>query len=91
MAMVSIASMAPQWHIIQGLLIILTWPFPKGNTKPDITFVLGGMLLHLAMQNGLHIPMSSHEFAKIKIPTPSEADLARRSELWAHCFIAYQQ
>ena len=43
------------------------------------------------MQNGLHIPMSSHEFSRVKIPAPSEADLLRRSELWAHTVIMYQR
>jgi hypothetical protein len=34
----------------KGLLLLLTWPFPKEN-RPDVTFPLSGMLLHLAMQN----------------------------------------
>ena len=56
-----------------------------------MTFPLSGMLLHISMQNGLHIPMSSHEFSRVKIPAPSEADLVRRSELWAHTVIVYQR
>lgn len=52
---------------------------------------MSGMLLHIAMQNGLHVPMSSHEFSRVKIPAPSEADLLRRSELWAHTVIVYQR
>lgn len=43
------------------------------------------------MQNGLHVPMSSHEFSRVKIPAPSESDLRRRSELWAHTVIMYQR
>ncbi|PYI18069.1 C6 zinc finger domain protein [Aspergillus violaceofuscus CBS 115571] len=91
MALLSVTSTAPAWHTIQGLLLVLTWPFPKEINKADVMFPLSGMLLHIAMQNGLHIPLSSHEFAKRKIPAPSEADMARRSELWARCVAVYQR
>ncbi|KAJ5894902.1 hypothetical protein N7495_006593 [Penicillium taxi] len=90
MAFLSALSNSPPWHTIQGLLILLTWPFPKGD-HPDVTFPLGGFLLHVAMQNGLHIPMSSHEFSRSRLPIPSENDLLRRSELWAHSIIVYQR
>lgn len=90
MAFLSAVSASPPWHTIQALLLLLTWPFPKGD-HPDVTFPMSGMLLHIAMQNGLHIPMSSHEFSRVKIPVPSEADLLRRSELWAHSVIVYQR
>ncbi|KAJ5781325.1 hypothetical protein N7457_006485 [Penicillium paradoxum] len=90
MAFVSVLSTCAPWHTIQGLLLLLTWPFPKEN-RPDVTFPLSGMLLHVAMQNGFHIPMSSHEFSRVKIPAPSEVDMVRRSELWAHCVLVYQQ
>ncbi|KAI9035403.1 putative C6 transcription factor (Leu3) [Aspergillus affinis] len=33
MAMVSIASTSPQWHIIQGILIILTWHQTRHNLR----------------------------------------------------------
>ncbi|KAF5857913.1 hypothetical protein ETB97_005150 [Aspergillus alliaceus] len=91
MALLSLASASAPWHIIQGLLLFLTWPMPKDNTKPELTFPLSGSMLHIAMQNGLHIPMSSHEFTKKRIPAPSEAELIRRSELWARCVIVYQR
>ncbi|KAL3428695.1 hypothetical protein BDV09DRAFT_181593 [Aspergillus tetrazonus] len=90
MALLSPLLTSAPWYSIQGLLLLLTWPFPKGN-HPDVTFSLSGMLLHIAMGNGLHIPMSSHEFSRVKIPAPSEGDLVRRSELWAHTVIVYQR
>ncbi|CAG8292762.1 unnamed protein product [Penicillium salamii] len=90
MAFLSVLSTCSPWYTIQGLLLLLTWPFPKEN-RPDVTFPLSGMLLHVAMQNGFHIPMSSHEFSRVKIPAPSELDMIRRSELWAHCVLVYQR
>ncbi|PKX99355.1 fungal specific transcription factor domain-containing protein [Aspergillus novofumigatus IBT 16806] len=89
MALLSALSTTP-WHTVQGLLLLLTWPFAKDKTRSDVTFTLSGMMLHIAMQNGTHIPMSSHEFSRFKTPAPTEADMVRRSELWAHCVIAYQ-
>ncbi|GKZ24266.1 hypothetical protein AbraIFM66951_002276 [Aspergillus brasiliensis] len=92
MALLSIISGNSAWHSLQGLLLVLTWPLPKDETMVDVTFPLSGMLLHIAMQNGLHIPMSSHEFFKRRrLPAPSEAEMIRRSELWAHCVIVYQR
>ncbi|CEJ57860.1 hypothetical protein PMG11_06538 [Penicillium brasilianum] len=90
MAFLSALSISPPWHTIQGLLLLLTWPYPKGD-HPDVAFPLCGILLHISMQNGLHVPMSSHEFSRVKIPAPSEGDLLRRSELWAHTVIMYQR
>ncbi|QRD89666.1 Zn(II)2Cys6 transcription factor [Aspergillus flavus] len=91
MALLSLASTSAPWHIIQALLLFLTWPLPKDNTRPELTFPLSGSMLHIAMQNGLHIPMSSHEFTKKRIPAPSEAELVRRAELWTRCVIVYQR
>ena len=90
MAFLSVLSACAPWYNIQGLLLLLTWPFPKEN-RPDVTFPLSGMLLHVAMQNGFHIPMSSHEFSRVKIPASSDLDMVRRSELWAHCVLVYQR
>jgi hypothetical protein len=90
MAFMSVLSSCAHWYTIQGLLLLLTWPFPKEN-RPDVTFPLSGMLLHAAMQNGFHIPMSSHEFSRVNMPAPSELDMIRRSELWAHCVLVYQR
>lgn len=85
--LLSTASNSAALYKIQALLLLLTWPFPK----MDVMFPLSGLLLHLAMLNGLHIPMSTHEFAKMKKNHLAEIDIHRRSELWAHCIIVYQQ
>ncbi|KAL1964856.1 hypothetical protein VTN77DRAFT_6358 [Rasamsonia byssochlamydoides] len=85
--LLSMASNSAALYKIQALLLLLTWPFPK----LDVLFPLSGFLLNLAMQNGLHIPMSTHEFAKMKRNHLSEIDVHRRSELWAQCIIVYQR
>ena len=93
MTFLSVLSMASApWQTIYGLLLIMTWPIPnQQNNNTDVSFPLSGMLLHIAMQNGLHIPMSSNEFSKSKLAsTPTETDMIRRSELWAQCVTTYQ-
>lgn len=90
MALVSVASASPAWHTIQALLLLLTWTLPKGG-HPDVTFPMSGMMLHIAMQNGLHIPVSSNEFSRVKISPPSEVVMVRRAELWAYCVVVYQR
>ncbi|KAL4932895.1 uncharacterized protein BDV17DRAFT_299454 [Aspergillus undulatus] len=79
------------WNIVQGLLFVLNWPFPKEDGGVDIIFPLTGLLLHVAMQHGMHNPVSSHEFHKTKQPMPLVVDISRRSELWAYTIITYQR
>lgn len=90
MAFISPTSLSPAWHTIQGLLLLLTWPLPK-DSPGDVTFPMSGLLLHIAMQNGLHVPVSSNKFSRNKISPPSGIDMARRAELWAHCVVVYQR
>lgn len=90
MALLSPTSASPPSNLIQGLLILLTWALPK-ESRPDVTFPMSGLMLHIAMQNGLHIPVSSNEFSRVKISPPSEAVMVRRAELWAHCVVVYQR
>lgn len=83
----------PTIPTIKGLLLILTWPFPKsanGGPAGDVTFVICGSLLHMAMQIGLHIPTSSQDFSRVKIHL-TEAEIAKRAELWGYCIVTYQR
>jgi len=78
---------------VKGLLLILTWPFPKnphGNIPGDTSHVLCGSILHMAMQIGLHIPTSSQDFSRVKVHL-TEAEIAKRAELWGYCIVTYQR
>jgi hypothetical protein len=85
--LLSMTSNTTPLYKIQALLLLLTWPFPK----LEVMFPLSGFLMHVAMQNGLHIAMSSHEFARMKRNNFTDVDIQRRSEIWALCIIKYQQ
>ncbi|KAK9489927.1 hypothetical protein V1508DRAFT_400375 [Lipomyces doorenjongii] len=75
---------------MKGLILLLNWPFPSGPFYHDPSFLLGGTLLHMAMQCGLHAPTFSQEFSKSYLKLP-EQEPARRAELWAYVVIIYQR
>jgi len=77
-------------HNVQGLLLLLKWPFPKTHANTDLTFPLSGAVLHMAMQIGLHFPLSSQEFSKVRLRL-SEAEVKKRTETWAYCVLVYQE
>lgn len=69
MALTSLGSGSVCRHAIQGALVLLTWP---GLFSHDTTFILAGLLIHAAMQIGLHMPISSQDFARVPIKTSDE-------------------
>ena len=75
---------------IEGLLIVLNWPFPFSSLSRDTQFSLSGGMLHMAMQMGIHVPLSSQDFTRVKIKS-SELDVTKRAELWAHCLLVYER
>lgn len=80
----------PQLPTIEGLLLVLTWPIPRSAKTTDVTYALAGSLLHMAIQNGLHIPTSSQDFSRVKINL-TEAEIKKRALLWGYCVLTYQR
>ena len=75
---------------MKGLLLVVAWPFPKSAITSDVTYAIAGALPHLAMQLGLHHPVATQDFARVRIKL-TEAEVYRRAELWAWCVIVYQR
>lgn len=75
---------------VQGYLLILYWPFPKSNHSSDFTFPFSAAVLHMAMAMGLHLPVSSQEFSKVRIRL-SEDESKKRAETWGYCMLVYQR
>jgi hypothetical protein len=78
--------------VIHGMLLFLNWPFPKPSSHSghDLTFPLSAALLHMAMCIGIHQPVASQEFSKVRVKL-SEEDLKMRAETWGHCTLVYQR
>lgn len=88
LALTALGSGVPCCHAIEGVILILTWPGPVDNNTADATFTLAGLLIHAAMQLGLHMPALSQDFARIPIKTTDE-DIRIRTKKWAYCLLAY--
>jgi transcriptional regulatory protein LEU3 len=90
LALQSILVQSKPMERMKGLILLLNWPFPSSAFYRDPSFLLGGTLLHMAMQFGLHAPTFSQDFSKTYIKLP-EQDPVRRAEIWVYVVITYQR
>lgn len=90
LALASLGVGQPSLPSIKGALIILTWPGPVDSKSLDTSFRLAGLLIHAAMQIGLHMPAASQDFARVPIKT-TDQDIRRRSRIWAYCVLVYHR
>ena len=88
MAFLSPLASSSPIHTIRALLLLITWPFPKGPRKNDSNFALAGLMLHMALENGLHGPASCHQHLWTKAV---DASSIKRPDLWAYCVSRYQR
>ncbi|KAF2494481.1 hypothetical protein BU16DRAFT_487600 [Lophium mytilinum] len=75
---------------MKALMLLLNWPFPSGPFYRDPSFLLGGTLIQMAMQCGLHTPTFSQEFSKKCLKLP-EQEPVRRAEMWVYIVSTYQR
>jgi hypothetical protein len=80
----------PRGRTVQGLALLVTWPFPTDVSSKDITFTIAGTLIHVAMRVGLHMPRSIQDFHRTAIEL-SEQKAVSRSEAWIRCLLTYQR
>ncbi|KAH8820251.1 hypothetical protein F5884DRAFT_40854 [Xylogone sp. PMI_703] len=85
----SLQSITRNYHDIKALCLLCTWPFPRSSSSRDPTFMLGGTMMHLAMQIGLHMPRHAQDFSQFKVEL-SNVDIQDRMITWTTCNIVYQ-
>lgn len=90
LALASLGAGQPSLPSIKGALIVLTWPGPVDSKSIDTSFRLAGLLVHAAMQVGLHMPTASQDFSRIPIKT-TDQDIRKRSQIWAYCVLVYHR
>lgn len=90
LALLSLSSRAAPILIIQGLLLLCTWPGPVDTLGKDVGYVLSGIALNLAMRAGLHVFGNGQDFARTKLD-PNEEHTAMRARLWFHCLVVCQR
>jgi transcriptional regulatory protein LEU3 len=86
MALLSLADRAASLHTIQGLLILCVWPVPVNTMHRDLSVILSGAALRLALQIGLHVVGTGQDFARTRLESGDEVK-AFRAKLWLHCLM----
>jgi hypothetical protein len=79
--------MPQAYDIVRALCFLCTWPLPDLNSSVDRNFLLSGIMMRIALQNGLHRPAYAHEFGK-SISSTSSAEVRDRTwvgEPQKHC------
>ncbi|KAH0538986.1 hypothetical protein FGG08_004435 [Glutinoglossum americanum] len=77
------------YHVVKALCLLCTWPLPTSSTSTDPTFMLSGVMTHVAIQIGLHRPSHTQDFSKFRIELRDE-ELKDRVKTWAACNIVAQ-
>ena len=90
LALMSLGTGQPSLPDIKGTLIILTWPGPVNSKNVETSFSLTGLLIHAAIQIGLHMPNASQDFSKVPIKL-TDRDIEKRYKIWAFCMLTYHR
>ncbi|KAI9821069.1 MAG: hypothetical protein M1827_003802 [Pycnora praestabilis] len=85
----TIAEIPHVYHIVKALSLLCTWPLPVSSTSTDPTFMLSGVMMHIAMQIGLHRPSHAQDFTKFRVEL-RDGELRDRVKTWAACNIVCQ-
>lgn len=86
----TIADIPQSFHAVKAICLLCTWPFPTSSTSTDPTFMLCGLMIHVAMQLGLHRPSHTQDFSKFSVEL-LESELRDKVRTWAICNIVAQR
>lgn len=86
----TLADVPQNYMVVQAMCLLCTWPLPFSSTSSDPTFMLSGLMMHIALQIGLHRPSHAQDFTKFKIELREE-ELKDRVRTWAACNIIAQR
>ena len=70
---------------IHAMLLMCTWTYPVSNQYDDLTWIICGTAVNMAMVMGLHKPGHVHEYAKDNQRHPGST--YTRNCTWLACFI----
>lgn len=74
---------------IQAYLLLCIWPMPVDTMHKDISPVLSGAMLSLAISNGLHVQGMGQDFSRTTLEH-NENECIYRANLWVACTISSQ-
>lgn len=84
------AEVPQNYHVVKALILLCSWPFPTTSTSSDQSFIMCGVMMHIAIQIGLHRPNHAQDFTKFRIEL-REAEIQDRIQTWAVCNIVAQR
>ena len=70
---------------VHALLLMCTWTYPVSTTYDDLTWIICGAAVNMAMVMGLHKPGHVHEYAKDNQRHPGSS--YTRNCTWLACFV----
>ncbi|KAF2095357.1 hypothetical protein NA57DRAFT_11125, partial [Rhizodiscina lignyota] len=85
----TISAVPQNYQVIKALCLLCTWPLPVSSTSMDSTVIYCGLMMNIAMQNGLHRPSHAEDFSRSHIHL-QEDDIRDRLKTWAACNIVAQ-
>ncbi|KAK8151663.1 hypothetical protein BKA80DRAFT_244540 [Phyllosticta citrichinensis] len=80
----NISEVPQNYHVVKALCLLCTWPLPASNTTVDETFMLSGVMMHVAMHHGLHQPSHAQDFSRTHVQLRDE-EIKDRLSTWAVC------
>ncbi|KAL8626159.1 hypothetical protein Q9189_008158 [Teloschistes chrysophthalmus] len=63
----TLADVPQNYIVVKALCILCTWPLPISQTFHDLTFMLAGPMMQVAMQIGLYRLSYAQDFARFKV------------------------
>ena len=75
---------------VQAFILLCAWPMPVDTLHKDITPVLVGATLHLAMTTGLHIYGEGQDFSRTKLNLDNN-EKTLRARMWVSCLMICQR
>ena len=86
----TLADVPQSYHIIKGLCVLCSWPFPTSSTSTDTTYMISGVTMQIALQIGLHRPTHAQDFSRFRVELREE-ELKDRVRTWAACNMVAQR
>lgn len=66
----TVADVPQPYYVVKAICITCFWPLPTSSNVRDPSFQLSGIMMQIALQNGLHLHFKSEiEFGREGVPT----------------------
>lgn len=86
----TLAEVPQSYHVVQALCLFCTWPIPTSTSLNDPVFMLTGLMMQVAVQQGLHQPRNAQDFMRQKVELGEDV-IEDRVKTWATCNIVAQR